>query len=74
MLNENVENNSNSTAIVSQVANAHTPQDFTVSRLLSSTPNNLLGKFITSLFPSVFSIKNQKIATIKEQLTVQFEK
>lgn len=37
---EQVENNS---VIVSQITNPHTPQDFTVSRLLS-TPTNSLGK------------------------------
>lgn len=33
----------NSSVIVSQLANSHTPQDFTVSRLLS-TPTHSLGK------------------------------
>ena len=43
------EQGANNSVIVSQLANSHTPQDFTVSRLLS-TPTHSLGKEYKTIY------------------------
>ena len=43
------EQGANNSVIVSQLANSHTPQDFTVSRLLS-TPTHSLGKELPKIY------------------------
>jgi len=45
----NAEQGANNGVIVSQLANSHTPQDFTVSRLLS-TPTYSLGKECSTFY------------------------
>lgn len=44
MLNADSNQGTSNSVIVSQVQNSHAPQDFTVSRLLS-TPNHTLGEY-----------------------------
>lgn len=57
MLGANMEQSSNNGVIVSQVTNLHAPQDFTVSRLLS-TPTHSMGKNMKIFHFPLYQFKN----------------
>lgn len=55
MLHSDNDNTPNESMIISQVANSHVPQDFTVSRLLSTSNHHLGNNYIFLIICTIYN-------------------